>query len=211
MPVVVDPFGPDLTGKRCERAASGAARFAAGIVCIKPLLQRTQCGAGADVGLTQNLLNRHQVVVAQPLKFADRAALSLRLGAFHHAIDQGVRELGRLQFGPWPFQAGAELLEHVAHAALAPGKMVDQIHAHGRPAQSGAINDGLVQFPGGGNAIVDHVQNLAPHRFLQSIGQMARNLPTHVQRVHADIGKELARGLDGGRGRLLASDQLNQW
>jgi len=59
--------------------------------------------------LLQHLLDRDQVVVAQSLQLADRAARGLRLRARNHLVDQCLGQLRGLEFRPRPFQARAEL------------------------------------------------------------------------------------------------------
>ncbi len=102
-------------------------------------------------------------------------------------------------------------MQHVAHAGLAARKVIDEIGAHRRPAQARPIDDRLVQFAGGCDALIDHVQDFAPDGFLQPVGQVPGHFATHVQRVHANVGVELAGRLDGGRRGLLAANQLHQW
>jgi hypothetical protein len=119
-------------------------------------------------------------------------------------------ELRRLQLGPRPLQTRPELRQHVPHAALAARQVVDQVRAHRRPAQSRAIDDRFIELAGGGDAVVDHVQNLAPQRLLQTIGQVAGNFAPHMQRMHADVGEELGRRIDGAlRGLFPPTNSTN--
>ena len=90
------------------------------------------------------------------------------------------------------FNAGSELREHVAHSGLAAREVIDQIRTHGGPAQAGTVDDRFIELAGGRDAVVDHVQDLAPDRLLQPVGQMARHFAPHPQRVHADVGEKLA-------------------
>ncbi len=179
-------------------------------VVIQPFLERAQRGAGADIVLPENLLDGDEIIIAQALEFPNRTARGLVLGALDHAIDQGFGELGRFEFGPRPLEARAELRQHMPHAALAARKVVDQIRAHCRPAQAGSINDGLVEFTRGGHPVIHQVKNFAPQRFLQAIGQVPRHFAPHVQRMHADIGKEPGRRIDGALRGFQPADQLHQ-
>ncbi len=96
------------------------------------------------------------------------------------------------------------------HARVAAGQVVDQVSTHDRPAQARSVHDGVIQFARRGHAFVNHVQDLAPDRLLQSIGEMAGHFAAYAQRVHADVGHESAGGVQGGRGGLFAADQLHQ-
>src|SRR3569833_304621 len=95
-------------------------------------------------------------------------------------------QLRCLELGPGPLQTGAELPEHVTHAGLAAGKVIDQIRTHAGPAQPGSVDDGGIELASARDPVIDEVQDLAPQRLLQSIGQMSRNLTPDPQRVHAD-------------------------
>jgi hypothetical protein len=193
-----------------RKGPAGCAEPAPPVLATAALLEGAQRGAGADVVLPQHLLDGDQIIVAQPLEFTNRAAAGLCLCALDHAIDQLLGELGSLELGPRPLQAGPELREHMPHPALAAREVVDQIRAHRRPAQTGPINNGLVEFAGGGHAVIHQVQNFAPQRFLQTIGQVARHLAPHMQWMHADIGEESRRGVDGALLRLLPAHQFDQ-
>ena len=54
------------------------------------------------------------------------------------------------------------------------------------------------------------MQNFAPQRFLQAVGQVPRHFAPHVQRVHTDEGKEFGGCIDGARHGLIPADQLDQ-
>ena len=210
--VVVDPLGPHVGLQQSQRLLGGGdTRAGAGSRgFVQTFLERPQGGAGADVVGLQHLLDRDQVVVPQSLQLADRASGGLRLRARDHLVDQRLGQLRGLESGPRPFQARSELPEHVTHAALTAGQVIDQAGAHGRPAQARAVHDRVVELAGGGHALIHHVQELAPQRFLQPVGEMARHLAAHPQGMHADVGEENAGGVQGrGRG-LSAADQLHQ-
>jgi hypothetical protein len=110
--VVVDPLRPHhgVEARQPQRRRGlpprlGPRGFGARIL-VEPLLELAQRRARADVELAQHLLDGDQIVVAQALELADRAARRLLLGALDHAIDQGLGQFRRLEFGPRPFQAG---------------------------------------------------------------------------------------------------------
>ena len=98
----------------------------------------------------------------------------------------------------------------MAHAGLATREVVDHVRAHSRPAQTRTVNDRLVEFAGGGDAVVDHVQNFTPQGFLEAVGQVAGYFVADVQGVHADVGVEHTRRFDGLRRCFLAANQLAQ-
>ena len=96
------------------------------------------------------------------------------------------------------------------HAAFATGQMVDEVGAHGRPTQAGAINDGFVELARGGHPVVHQMQDFAPQRFLQAIGQVPRHLASHVQGMHPDEGKEFGGHIDGALHGFIPANQLDQ-
>src|SRR5581483_10831734 len=148
--VVVEPFGADLDldqpqwgvnlAGRPPDAAAGRGRA----LLVQAFLECPERGPRADVMPAQRLLDVYQALIPEPLELTDRAATRLGLRTLDHAVDQPLRELRRLEFRPGPFQTGTELFEHMAHARLTPGQMVDEVRAHGPPAQSGPIDDRLV-------------------------------------------------------------------
>src|SRR5690242_2661420 len=105
-----------------DRAASYRCLAASGLT---PLLDRLQ--------------HADDAIVTETLQVLDGPAAGLRGGAFHHALDQLLRQLRGLVVGPGQVERGAELLEHVAHAALAAGQMIDQVRAHEGPADARAV------------------------------------------------------------------------
>ena len=182
--VVVDPLRPHPGLEHAQRLAIGPPGTECGpcrpaCVLVQPLFQCAQRGTGADVVLLQYLLDSDQIVIAQPLELADRAAGRLRLRTGDHLVDEPFGELRRLELGPRPLQARSELPQHVAHAGLAAGEVVDEVGAHRGPAQARAVDDRIVQLAGSGHVLVDHVQDLAPQRLLQPVGEVTRDLAAH--------------------------------
>ncbi len=180
--VVINPLRPDLGFHQPQSGGSiigGNPRPRSGrMLLIQALFERPQSSASADVVLPQDLLDGHEIVIPKPLQLADGASRGLLLCALDHPIDEPLGQLGRLQFRPGPFQTRPELAQHVPHTGLAAGEMVDEVGAHRGPAQAGAINNGLIELTGCGHTVVHQVQDLAPQRLLQAVGQMPRNLLT---------------------------------
>ena len=71
---------------------------------------------------------------------------------------------------------------------------LDMVHAHQGPTNARTtINNRLVQPIGGGDAVIDQIQGLAPQRPLQTVGQMAIDLAPSNQGMHADPAIKIGR------------------
>ena len=204
--VVVHPVGLHLSPVQLQRGGhrvarrpgSGRGGRVGGQDAGLPLGHQA---AGADAARPQRPHHRQQAVVPLPLQLRDGPPASLVLAARGHGLDQVIGELGRFQAGPRQLQRGPELAQHVAHPALASGQVEGEVGAHGRPAQTGAVDDRVVELGRGGDAAVHHVQVLAPQRFLQAVRQVALDLVAYQQRVHHQVvvvGHGRGDGLRGG-------------
>jgi hypothetical protein len=71
-----------------------------------------------------------QEFVAASLELFDGAARSLVLAAVGDLVDQLARELGRDELGPGQLQGRPELVQHVAHAALAACEVEGEEGSH---------------------------------------------------------------------------------
>src|SRR4029450_4429059 len=79
---------------------------------------------GGFAAILHGLQHADDAVVTEALEILDRPALGLLGRPVHHALDQLLRQLRRLVVGPGQIERGAELLQHVARAALAAGAVV---------------------------------------------------------------------------------------
>ena len=149
-----------------------------------PLRHQTACTQAAGPKRPHHC---QQAVVAQPFEFGDRPWASLVLAAGGHGLDQLGSQLGSLQPCPRQRQCRAELAQHVAHATVSSGEVEREICAHGCPAQTWAVDDGVVELRSSGDAVVHQVQILAPQSFLEAVREVALYLLAHDQRVHHQI------------------------
>ena len=77
------------------------------------------------------------------------------------------------------------------HPGLAPSNPVGLEQAHLRPAQAKAIADGVVDFLGGGDAVLDQPQSLAPDSLKETVGDMGVDFLADMQGIAADAGQNV--------------------
>ena len=134
----------------------------------------------------QRAHHRHKVGVTNAFQFPDRISARLFVGLARDQVHQLVGEFGHIhQLGPRPFQRGAELRHEMLHPRLAARDAVGFEQAHLRPADAKAIADRIVDFFGGGHAVLDQPQRLAPDRFKETVRDMCVNLLADAQRIKA--------------------------
>src|SRR5206468_9247763 len=78
------------------------------------------------------------------------------------------------------------------------------------PPQTRPEADRVVDLGRGRDSLGNHVQGLAPQRFLKSVGDVTHDLRTHFERMHADRSIELGRAIDGFCTRFLSAQYLYQ-
>ena len=81
---------------------------------------------------------------------------------------------------------------------------------HDGEAESGAVHERGVDVLGGGDAVVDEVQRLAPQGLLESVADIARHLLAHPDHVHADALVEGVGAVLGLRRGLVTAQHLDQ-
>ncbi|MNT19316.1 hypothetical protein D3C72_1545720 [compost metagenome] len=129
-----------------------------------------------------------EVFVADALEFADRAAGGLRVRLGADLLHQRVVEVDDVgEFGPRPFEAGAELGEEVAHAGFAAGDAVGLEQAHLRPAHAEGIAHDVVERLGIADVVLDQPECLAPQRFQQAVADEGLDLLGDDDALHADL------------------------
>ena len=87
---------------------------------------------------------------------------------------------------------------------------LEMVHAHQGPTQARTINNRLVQLIGGGDAVIDQMQGLAPQRLLQTVGQMAIDLAPDNRGMHADPAIKIGRPPNYGQVGFGAADHFDQ-
>ena len=99
----------------------------------------------------------------------------------------------------------------MAHAGFATGEPKGFKHAHLRPAQAEAIADGIVNFTGGRDAVLDQPQGFPPHGFQQAVGDECVYLLANMQGLHAQITVDRLRSLNDAGIGLSTAHQFHQW
>ncbi len=97
-------------------------------------------------------------------------------------------------------QAGPELLQEMLHPGLAPRRAVGLEQTLLCPAQSEAMGHDVVDLAGGGNAILDQPQGLAPDSLQQSVPDMGGYLGTQGNGLHTDASQDGFGTFNGGLG-----------
>src|SRR6202042_3259324 len=159
----------------------------------------------------QRLQDADEVLVADPLELADGQAGRLLFRLSGDLLDQSLVEVDDVgEFGPRPFEAGAELGEEMAHAGFAARDAVGLKQTHLPPTQAKGIADHIIQRLDVADIVLDQPERLAPQRFEQSIPDKGLDLAGDDHALHADGIKNRAGAIDGRRGRRLAADDLHQ-
>ncbi len=133
----------------------------------KPLLeigqQLARTPALAAVARFQGVHDADEILIADALELADRATGGLRVGLRADLLDKRLVQIDHVgEFRPWPFEAGAELGEEVAHAGFAAGDSISFEETHLRPAHAEGIAHDVVERLGIADVILDQPQRLAP-------------------------------------------------
>ena len=136
--------------------------------------------------LSRRLQNVDQFAVAPALQVGDGA----RARFLGDPIDDRLLNLRRQPRRPRSsiqlcIDRG-QMRHEMRHAAFAAGQMKDQMRPHQRPAQAGAIGDRRVGIGDRHHAFRHQVNDLAPQRGLQAVGDMARHFLLDVDRLLAD-------------------------
>ena len=165
----------------------------------------------APVICAQRPHHPNKVVVANTLQLANGMLPGLRIGLPRNQINQRVIIVRHIhQLGPRPAEARPKLREEVLHPRFSTGDTIGFKQTHLRPADAKAIADRIVEFLGGGDAILHKPQRLAPDRLQQAIRHMGIDLFFEMQGIHANRADDLL-GLGDHLGRVhIGGDHLHQ-
>lgn len=131
----------------------------------------------------------------------------LRVGLRGDQIDQIIVEFRHVhQLGPGPGQGRAELGHEMRHPCLSTRDAISLEQAHLRPADAKAHTDRLVDLSGGGDAVLDQPQCLAPDGLQQAVGDMGVDLLADGQGIHADTAQDVRCPSAG----VCITDQFDQ-
>ena len=207
--VVVGPVGGDHALHRHDWAVSRELRCRT--ATEERLFEIRERATRAVVVSAQALHDRDEAVVAQRFEFANRGGARLGIRLRTDRVEQFIGELRHVhELRPRPLERRAELGHEVAHARLAAGDAIDEERAHERPAQSRAETHRVVDLLGGGDAVVDEPQGLAPQCLHQSVGDEAVDLLLQHERLHADVGVDLARSVLRRLRRAITAADLHE-
>ena len=144
------------------------------------LVHQGPCGS---VLLLERTDHHDQIIVAQPLKFADRFVARLRIRLRGYFGGQFFGQFRNIhQFGPRPLKTRAKLGDEMRHTRLSTGDAEGFKQPHLRPSQAKAVPDRVVNLCRGGNSVFDQPKPFTPDRLKKPVGNMGVNFFAHPQR-----------------------------